>query len=140
MVKHVYGSQSSYNKLVSQMLIDDNTLYVCEDSHRLYKGYKLVGNDAINISDRVPEFLEAYHDKLYIVKPEGDTFHFYIKGLTAMEEISFNQSIITSLDCFKNNTLLRKADGLSDNDDAVPTAAAVWDRIESIATRWNKLI
>ena len=137
MVKFKYGSQSSYNKLVSRMLIDNDAIYCLSDSHRLYHGYQLIGNDAIKVVKEVPDFLKAFHDKLYIVKPDNDTYRFFIKGSTQMEEISFNQSIITSLDCFKNNTLIRKADGLTDNDDAVPTAAAVFDAIEAVATRWN---
>ena len=139
MVKFKYGTQSSYNKLVSSMLIDTDAIYCLTDSHRLYRGYDLIGNDAINISETVPDFLKAFHNKLYIVKPVGDTYHFYIKGALQMEEISFNQSIITSLDCFKNHTLIRREEGLQDNDEAVPTSATVYDAVESARSKWNIL-
>jgi hypothetical protein len=46
---------------------------------------------------------------------------------------------ITSLNAFADNVLQRKAEGLSEDDDKLPTSATVYDAIDAQATKWQTL-
>lgn len=126
-----FGNQSAYDAL-KDTGYDSNSLYFIEDTQRLYKGEKLMSEQAI-FTDSMPDFSNAVEDRIYVVK-NGDDVSFYVKGESSMVQAGGGkvaEGAITDVGAFSDNVLAKSTDGeLSDTDTKIPTEGAVKKAIE----------
>lgn len=140
-VKHKYGYQQDYNQRVAEGAIDENILYFLIDTQKIYKGSHLVSEVSIQFTHEVPTSA-ATDGKLYIV-PGDRSMYLYYKDpethlvLPIVSEIM--DGSITSLNAFADNVIQRQNEGLSEDDNKLPTSATVYTAIDAQATKWQTL-
>lgn len=79
-VLHRYGIQAEYDNLITK---DDNSIYFISDTHRIYKGTKLIAEGNVEFVTDIPEFDVAEDNKLYIID-DGTNIALSIKGNSHM--------------------------------------------------------
>lgn len=142
-VTHVYGSQSQYDKLVSDSEVQEDALYFINDTQKIYRGTELIVRTALKFVKSVPETLEA--DTLYVVTTNDSgvnkTDVYFSDGSTA-ENITDPAGEITPEVLFDKLSKFTSVDvktfGLDSADDTkLATAGAVREALEWIVLSDN---
>lgn len=122
-----FGTQAQYNAAT----IVDGALYFIEDTHRLYRGAKLIAdyNENVVFASAVPETTAATPGVLYVVNVDGKVGIWYQPTENAaLIQISGGEAeegSITDLAAFDEALVDTVATGLSDDDDHIATSGAV---------------
>ena len=136
-----FGNQSAYDALKGTGY-DSNSLYFIEDTQRLYKGEKLMSEQAI-FTDSVPDFSNAVEDRIYVVK-NGDDVSFYVKGESSLVQAGGGkvaEGAITDVRAFSDSVLAKSTDrDLADTDTKIPTEGAVKNYVDGVETKLTEAV
>ena len=91
-VSFVQCTASQFQSLVSK---DVDTIYFLTDTNDIYLGETCYTDENVVFQENVPEFNDAATNILYVIKTTSG-WHLYVKGATAMEEISGKSPVSTS--------------------------------------------